>query len=144
MALPLEGRQVSVVTTLEEAASGATTAEGAARFAAEIMLIRASHLVRDSWCRRGLAQDAAGRQVEPWCESAARWSPLGALLRVWYLDAHGQEWGASVFKAAYGAFALATGGRVEEWNAAAWREQRHVVRAFARARSYVTAGDPRA
>jgi hypothetical protein len=42
-----------------------------------------------------------------------------------------------VFEAAYAALALATGGRPEEWNAARWRTQRHVLRAFAHAREYL-------
>jgi hypothetical protein len=101
---------------------------------AERLLEEAAALVAAGWSQRALARDEHGREVEPWSESARRWSPLGALTRVWH-DCRGTE--LDVFEAAYAALALATGGRPEEWNAARWRTQRHAVRAFARAREYV-------
>jgi hypothetical protein len=95
----------------------------------------AAELVARGWCQHVLARDLEGRQVEPWAESARSWSPLGALLTVWY------ERGADrdAFAAAYTALALATGGRLEEWNSARWRSKRHVLGAFARARSFLPA-----
>lgn len=97
------------------------------------LLIRAEGLVRRGWCRKGLAQDRSGRQVEPWSASAHSWSPLGALLRVWYQRGDGSD----PFRVAYTALALATGGRLEEWNAAPWRTKRHVLDAFTHARDYL-------
>jgi hypothetical protein len=98
------------------------------------LLVRARELVGRGWCQASLAEDRYGRQVEPWSESACRWSPLGALLRAWY--ERGGE-GIDSFAAAYLALALATGGRVAEWNAARWRTKRHVESAFGRAREYL-------
>jgi hypothetical protein len=98
---------------------------------AEQLLAGAAELIARGWCQHALAEDREGRQVEPWSGSACRWSPLGALTRVWH-ERRGVE--VEVFEVAYGALALATGGRPEEWNAARWRTKRHVLRAFARAR----------
>jgi hypothetical protein len=95
-----------------------------------VLLARASALVSSGWCQRGLAQDRDGRQVEPWSDAARSWSPLGALLRAWYEH---PDAGHESFAAAYAALALATGGRVEEWNAARWRALHHLQNAFARA-----------
>jgi hypothetical protein len=98
------------------------------------LLERAAELVADGWCQRALAQDRDGRQVEPWSESARSWSPLGALLTAWY---EGRGVSRDAFKAAYASLALATGGRLEEWNAARWRTERHVCAAFFRAQEYL-------
>lgn len=100
----------------------------------EELLVRAAELVARGWCQKALAADEKGRQVEPWCEGACRWSPLGALTRAWY---EGRGQGREPFETAYGSLALATGGRLEEWNAAPWRTKRHVLSAFARARAYL-------
>jgi hypothetical protein len=98
------------------------------------LLERAAELVESGWCQNALARDRDGRQVEPWGETARSWSPLGALLGAWY-----QSGGADrdAFDAAYASLALATGGRVEEWNDARWRTRRHVLGAFTRARAYL-------
>jgi hypothetical protein len=101
---------------------------------AEQLLTAAGELIAAGWCQNALAQDQYGRQVEPWSERACRWSPLGALTRVWH-ERRGVE--LDVFETAYAALALATGGRPEEWNSARWRTKRHVLRAFARARAYL-------
>jgi hypothetical protein len=101
---------------------------------AELLLGEAAALVAAGWSQRALARDAQGREVEPWSDAARQWSPLGALTRVWH-ERRGTE--LDVFEAAYAALALATGGRPEEWNAARWRTQRHVLRAFAHAREYL-------
>jgi hypothetical protein len=98
------------------------------------LLVRASELITRGWSRRVLAEDRYGRQVEPWSTGACRWSPLGALTCVWH-ERPGV--GFDVFETAYAAMALATGGRVEEWNAARWRTKSHVLRAFARARGFL-------
>ena len=99
---------------------------------AGVLLARAEELVRRGWCRGALARDPDGRVVEPWSESARAWSPLGALLKVWLeQDSAG---GNETFREAYTALALATGGRLEEWNSARWRTRSHVERAFLRAR----------
>jgi hypothetical protein len=100
----------------------------------EQLLVRALELVARGWCNRGLAQDRHGRLVEPWSGSACSWSPLGALARVWY---ESQGGGFDDFVTAYRALALATGGRLEEWNSARWRTKRHVLNAFSRARRYL-------
>jgi hypothetical protein len=100
----------------------------------EQLLVRAAELVERGWCRSVLAEDQHGRQVEPWTDSARRWSPVGALLRAWH------EGGGSridEFDAAYLALALATGGRVAEWNSAGGRTQWHAVSALRRARKYL-------
>jgi len=99
-----------------------------------VLLERASALVSSGWCQRGLARDRDGRQVEPWSETARSWSPLGALLRAWY---ERPEAGHDAFATAYSALALATGGRLEEWNAARWRAIHHVRNAFVRAEAYL-------
>jgi hypothetical protein len=77
----------------------------------------------------GIGPDV-GRRVEPWSESARLWSPLGALLRAWYESPSSD---VEAFRLAYVALANATGGRLEEWNAARWRTRRHVLSAFRRA-----------
>jgi hypothetical protein len=100
----------------------------------EQLLVRAGELVARGWCRRALAEDRHGRPVPPWSDSACRWSPLGALTRIWH-DGPGSELRA--FEVAYAALALATGGRLEEWNAAPWRTEWHVHSAFARAREFL-------
>lgn len=98
------------------------------------LLARADELVQGGWCRTGLARDADGRLVEPWSPSACSWSPLGALLKVWF-DTGSDE--GDALRIACSALALATGGRIEEWNAARWRTRRHVESAFLRARDYL-------
>ena len=98
------------------------------------LLVRASELIARGWSRRVLAEDRFGRQVEPWSTAACRWSPLGALTSVWYEH---PGVGFDAFETAYAAVALATGGRVEEWNAARWRTKSHVLRAFVRARGFL-------
>jgi hypothetical protein len=101
---------------------------------AELLLEDAGALIVVGWSQRALARDGDGREVEPRSESARAWSPLGAMTKVWH-ERRGDE--LDVFELAYAALALATGGRPEEWNAARWRTQRHVLGAFARARAYV-------
>jgi hypothetical protein len=101
---------------------------------AERLLADAAQLIDGGWCQKALARDRNGREVEPWSHSACRWSPLGALTKVWH-ERRGVE--LDVFEAAYAALALATGGRPEEWNAARWRTKRHVLRAFAHAHEYL-------
>ena len=98
------------------------------------LIRRANELVERGWSRTALALDAAGRQVEPWSEQARSWSLLGALLEAWYEQ--GLRDG-DAFLVAYTALAFATGGRVEEWNAARWRTRRHVLAAFPRARGFL-------
>src|SRR5207247_10639754 len=49
----------------------------------EQLLVRAAHLVARGWCQRAPAEDWRGRPVDPRSGSACRWSPLGALTRVW-------------------------------------------------------------
>jgi hypothetical protein len=100
----------------------------------EQIVVRAAELVSRDWCRDALAEDQAGRRVEPWSDSARSWSTLGALINAW------AERGAGRFdtlQIAYEAVALATGGRVEEWNAARWRTKWHVLSALARARMFL-------
>jgi hypothetical protein len=97
-------------------------------------LAGAAELVARGWSQRALARDREGRQVEPWSESARSWSPVGALIAILYERGGGQ---LDAFQVAYEALALATGGRVEEWNAARWRRRRHVLHAFDRARGYL-------
>lgn len=112
-----------------------TTAADSSRPAppnADQLLQAAAELVASGWCQNALAQDRFGRQVEPWSPQATRWSPLGALTRIWH-ERRGVE--IEVFETAYAAMALATGGRPEEWNGARWRTRRHVLRAFSRARA---------
>lgn len=99
--------------------------------AGERLLAESASLVARGWCQGTLALDDHGRRVEPWSESATRWSPLGALLRSWYESPTPD---ADAFRLAYSALATATGGRLEEWNAARWRTHRHVLNAFGRAR----------
>jgi hypothetical protein len=102
----------------------------------ERLLAEAAARIAIGWCQTSLAEDARGRQVEPWAESARCWSVLGALLGVW-VDARCPS--GEVLETAYAALALATGGRPEEWNAAPWRTRRHVLSAFGRARGNVPA-----
>jgi hypothetical protein len=100
----------------------------------EHLLTRARTLVARGWSQSGLARDDEGRLVEPWRSCARSWSPLGALLAALYL---GSEGSVDSFRIAYTCLALATGGRLEEWNAAPWRTQQHVLNAFERARDFV-------
>jgi hypothetical protein len=103
---------------------------------AEELLAEAADRIAGGWCRTGLAEDGRGRKVEPWAESARRWSPLGALLAVW-LDAPCT--GRESLEIAYAALELATGGHLEDWNAAPWRTSWHVLSAFMRAGENVPA-----
>jgi len=100
----------------------------------ELLLARARDLVASGWCQVGLAQDRDGRQVEPWRSAARSWSPLGSLLAALYVGSDGS---LDSFRIAYTCLALATGGRLEAWNAERWRTQQHVLSAFARARDLV-------
>jgi hypothetical protein len=100
------------------------------------MLQRAAQLVARGWCQTALARDEDGRQVEPWSGSARSWSPVGALIRAWYESRPAE---LDAFSLAYAGLALATGGRVEEWNSARWRTKRHALSAFARAQGYLPA-----
>lgn len=98
----------------------------------EQLLVEAADLVARGWCRSALAEDRHGRRVDPWSEKACRWSPHGALTKV------GLERGGGAleaFEVAYTSLALATGGRLEQWNAAPWRTSSHVLSAFERARA---------
>jgi hypothetical protein len=130
------GRQARDYTQVSETTESSRNAEATRRPLpnAEQLLAGAAELIERGWCQHALAEDQDGRQVEPWSESACRWSPLGALTRVWH-ERRGVE--VEVFEVAYAALALATGGRPEEWNAARWRTKRHVLRAFARARRFL-------
>jgi hypothetical protein len=103
---------------------------------AEELLAEAVERVAGGWCRRSLAEDPRGQPVEPWAESACRWSPLAALLAVW-VDARRED--GDSFEVAYAGLGLATGGHLEEWNAAPWRTRRHVLSAFTRAGENVRA-----
>lgn len=123
----MSARVASSSNGIEASASARLTAYD--RPADERLLTQARELVRGGWCRSGLAMDRDGRQVEPWSAEACSWSPLGALMAAWFGSAEGHE----PFRVAYTALALATGGRLEEWNAARWRTQRHVLNAFIRA-----------
>jgi len=114
--------------------STATEPAGRPPASTDRLLARAAELIDRGWCRNALAEDRRGRQVEPWSESACRWSALGALLAAWR-ERRGEE--ADTLAVAYAALAEATGGRVTEWNAADWRTQRHVASAFHRARASV-------
>jgi hypothetical protein len=115
-------------------------AERASRIEALRLLEESGLFVTRGWCQGSLAIDDDGRRVEPWSPSARRWSPLGALLRAWYESPSAD---AEAFRIAYTALASATGGRLEEWNAARWRAKRHVLNAFGRARTYVPSGPSR-
>lgn len=103
---------------------------------ADLLLTQAAARIAGGWCQSNLAEDVRGRQVEPWAESACRWSLLGALLGVW-VEARCP--GGEILETAYAALALATGGRPEEWNSARWRTSRHVLSAFRRAQENVPA-----
>lgn len=107
----------------------------------EQLLARAAELVDRGWCRNALAEDQAGRPVEPWSETACRWSALGALLLAWYEAGGGRS---DEFRSAYLALALATGGRVAEWSSAGWRTKWHVVSALRRARKFLPEARERA
>ncbi len=100
----------------------------------EQFLARARDLVERGWCQVGLARDSNGRQVEPWRSCARSWSPLGALLAALYAGSDGS---LDSFRIAYTCLALATGGRLEAWNAERWRTQQHVLSAFTRSRDLV-------
>lgn len=100
----------------------------------EQILVRAAELVSLDWCRDALAEDQTGRRVEPWSDSARSWSTLGALISAWVDRGAGRF---DTLQTAYEAVALATGGRVEEWNAARWRTKWHVLSALARARMFL-------
>jgi hypothetical protein len=113
----------------------------ASRIEALRLLDESAALVTRGWCQGALAIDDDGRRVEPWAAGARRWSPLGALLQTWYQSPSAD---ADAFRIAYTALANATGGRLEEWNAARWRARRHVLNAFGRARVHVPSGPSRA
>jgi hypothetical protein len=98
----------------------------------EQLLVRASALVARGWCQRAPAEDWRGRPVDPRSKSAVRWSPLGALTKVW---AESPGLAPDAFRTAWAALAIATGGRPRDWNAARWRTRAHVLRAFERARN---------
>jgi len=105
---------------------------------ADALLRKTAALVERGWCQGALARDPGGHQVAPWSGSACYWSPLGALLAVWYADTVGSS---AAFPVAYAALERATGGRVEEWNGASWRRIEHVLRALQRARGLLPPGD---
>jgi hypothetical protein len=115
-------------------------ADRASRLEAVRLLEESRLLIARGWCQGALAIDEDSRRVEPWSTSARRWSPLGPLLRAWYESPSAD---AEAFRIAYTALANATGGRLEEWNAARWRARRHVLNAFGRARAYVPSGASR-
>jgi hypothetical protein len=100
----------------------------------EQLLTGARDLVARGWCQSRLAEDREGRPVEPWRSCARAWSPLGALLAALFFGSDGS---LDSFRIAYTCLALATGGRLEEWNAATWRTQQHVLNAFEHARAFV-------
>jgi hypothetical protein len=95
----------------------------------EQLLDRAAELVSGGWCQGALARDRHRRPVEPWSDSARRWSPLGAILAGWLRS----ESPRSDFLSAAGALSCAVGGHVEEWNDKPWRTHAHVLSAFRRA-----------
>lgn len=101
------------------------------RLTDEELLARAAELVARGWSPAATAEDRLGRPVGPSSEGACRWSPVGAMQRAWSEGGGGP---LEVFETVYLALTLATGGRLEEWNAAPWRTKWHVLRAFERAR----------
>jgi len=100
----------------------------------EQLLVRAHALVERGWSRTAIAVDGEGREVEPWSSAARSWSALGALERAWAERSTGD---VDAFATAYRALAMATGGRVSEWNAARWRTKQHVSRAFTHALEFL-------
>jgi hypothetical protein len=104
------------------------------RLTEDRLLALAADRVARGWCRISLAEDRAGRRVEPWSPGACRWSPLGAMLAVWLERGDPRP---EVLEVAYAALAIATGGRPEEWSAAPWRTAWHVLSALSRARQLV-------
>jgi hypothetical protein len=101
------------------------------RLTDEELLASAMRLVKRGWSRQARAEDKRGRPVEPCSGDACRWSPVGALQRAW---CEGEGGSLEVFATVYLSLSLATGGRLEEWNAAPWRTKWHVLSAFERAR----------
>lgn len=127
-------RSEAMSKTKETAAEALGRRSPGDRLNDEQLLGRAAELVGRGWSQKALAEDRHGRRVEPWSRGAGRWSPLGALIRVW-CESGGE--GLDVLETAYTSLSLATGGRLEEWNAAPWRTQWHVLSAFARAREFL-------
>jgi hypothetical protein len=111
-----------------------TVTPAAALLDEKALLGRAAALVDTGWCQRSLARDAEGGEVDPWSPDARSWSPLGGLAKLWYEERGGSD----AFRVAYAALALATGGKLEEWNSAPWRTKQHALRAFAHAHVFLS------
>jgi hypothetical protein len=128
-----DARDVTELTGMTDVTSQAANAHGAAqvggRLDEEWLLGRAAELVCSGWCQGALARDRHGREVEPWSDSAHRWSLLGAVLAAWLSS----ERSKADFLSAESALSRAVSGHVEEWNDAPWRTRTHVLSALRRA-----------
>ena len=97
----------------------------------ERLLAEAAARIVVGWCQKpgGGCATSSGRALER--ERLPLVAPRGAAF-VWFETAAER---LDAFATAYTALALATGGRLEEWNAAPWRTKAR-ARAFARAQSF--------
>jgi hypothetical protein len=85
-----------------------------------LLLEAARELVAESWCSGADALDADGFEVEPWEDSAASWSLLGAMVAVLERDA---SLAGELPLAALGAALFALGDLIRTDSLADWNDK---------------------
>jgi len=99
------------------------------------LLQDARSLVAESWCHGADARDAQGSEVEPWDESAASWSLLGAIVAVLEREAlrGGELPLAALGSALYALADLIETDSLADWNDDPRQTQGNVVAVLDRA-----------
>ena len=94
---------------------------------AEQMLSDAYELVLSGWCQGAGARDELGRPIEPSSAFARRWSPSGALERVWRRSSGDPDEALEAFERANLALAAAIKDVPERWNDSPFRTHAQVL-----------------
>jgi hypothetical protein len=109
---------------------------------AEQMLSDAYELVISGWCQGAGARDEMGRPIEPSSAFARRWSPGGALERVWRRAGGDPDEALEAFERANLALAAAIKERPERWNDSPTRTHAEVLDALVDAHRFLRLGAP--
>ena len=96
------------------------------------LLRRAGELVRSGWSQHADARSAEGTEVQPWSETAAAWSLLGALVAALEERSdHGRDLPLDHLAAALNELATFIDDEsLEKWNDEPSRTQDDVINAF--------------
>lgn len=109
---------------------------------AEQMLSDAYELVLSGWCQGAGARDELGRPIEPSSAFARRWSPSGALERVWRRASGDPDEALEAFERANLALAAAIKDLPERWNDAPVRTRAQVLDVLIDAHRFLAPSPP--